>query len=357
MVKKRLDYLRGEMNTTFEFSEINRKIGPLFMVGMPGPELDSFTKELIEEWRLGGIILFKRNIVNPAQLKALCSEVQKCSIEYHGIPLFISIDQEGGRVARLNEPSSVFKGNESIGISEEPEKEAERFATVTAKELKDAGINMNLAPVLDVMRDEVNESLAGRMFSKDPQLVSRLGEIVIREFQRNGIISVSKHFPGLGAVDKDPHKALPEINLSLEELYKKDIYPYESAIRAGVSGIMSSHAIYPAIDRDNPATTSSKIIQDILRKRLKFKGVVITDDLEMGAIRERFGSIRQSSYQALIAGADILLISENQDEFLLSMEFIREMVLKGKICMDRIYESNERITRLKKRFMEDLFTH
>ncbi len=345
------------MNTTFELSEINTMIGPLFMAGIPGYELDESTESMIREWRLGGVILFSRNILNPEQLKELCLSIQEKSLQYHGVPVFISIDQEGGRVSRLKELFTPFKGSEYIGKAKDPEKEALEFAQITAKELKEMGINMNLAPVLDVMREEVNECLAGRMFGDDPELVSRLGAIVISEFQRQGIISVSKHFPGLGAVGKDPHKELPVIDIPPNELYSIDIYPYRSAIESGVSGIMTSHAIYPSIDRDNPATTSRKIIQEILREELGFQGIVITDDLEMGAIREKFGSTAESSYHALKAGADILLISENHDEAREGMELIRERILKGIIAMERIYISNKRIMDLKKRFLAPLFKY
>jgi beta-N-acetylhexosaminidase len=345
------------MNTTLDLSEINIMIGQLFMIGMPGPELDSGTEALIRDWRIGGLILFSRNIKTPDQLKKLCWNLQEISINTHGVPVFIAVDQEGGRVSRLKEPFTQFEGNESIGMADKPENEALRFARITAEEMKQVGLNMNLAPVLDVMREEVNECLIGRMFGGDPEVVSMLGAIVIEELQANGIISVAKHFPGLGAVPKDPHRGLPVINSSKEELYGIDILPYESAIRVGVSGIMTSHAIYPSIDESNPATTSQEFIQNLLRKELSFQGIVITDDLEMGAMKERYGSVSESAYQAVIAGADMLIIAENQSMALESMKLLRGSLLKGRLDMERVYLSNKRIMDIKKQFLYSLFTH
>ncbi|RLB11563.1 MAG: hypothetical protein DRG63_12795, partial [Deltaproteobacteria bacterium] len=194
------------MQSTLELSELDAKIGQCFMAGMPGPDLDDRTRRLINDMGLGGVILFTRNIQDPLQVAQLCSELQKISLDAQGVPLFLAVDQEGGPVARLKEPFAVFPGNEVIGRGPDPEGQTHEFARITAQEMRLVGLNIDLAPVLDVPRGEPEAYLKGRTFGSDPDLVSRLGTIVIKGLQDNGIIAVAKHFPGLGAAGRDPHK-------------------------------------------------------------------------------------------------------------------------------------------------------
>ena len=206
------------MNTTLELSEINRQIGQFFMTGIPDISLDNQTLELIREFNLGGIILFSRNIENPIQIAKLCQAVQDEALKAHGHRIFISIDQEGGRVARLKTPFTEFPGNSVIGIEDDPETRAREFGRITAEEMKLVGINMNLAPVVDVQRGELEKHLLGRAFSENPAIVSLLGGTVIKFLQDNGVMAVAKHFPGLGRATIDPHLNLPRIDTDIEEL-------------------------------------------------------------------------------------------------------------------------------------------
>ncbi len=338
------------MNPILDLSEITQKIGRLFIGGMPSPELDAQTITLIKDYHLGGIIFFSRNIEDPIQLARLCRDIQRVSMENSGIPLFLAIDQEGGRVARLKPPFTQFPGNTAIGESPDPEKSAFYFASTTVREMSLVGLNMNLAPVMDVAQVNMDSHLVGRPFSQEPLLVAKLGKIVINTLQQGGIMAVAKHFPGLGKSDLDPHLNLPTVHVTLEEMESIHLPPFAGAIEANVSAIMSSHAVYPALDPDMPATLSRKIITDLLRKKMHFSGLIISDDLEMGAIAKERG-LPEGAADAFDAGVDLLLICKNQSHLVDSIELIRDKVLKGEIPYERLEKSLERIAKYKKRFI------
>ena len=329
---------------------MEKEIGQLFMVGMPGPELDGATEHLLGEGPIGGVILFSRNIVDPLQLAALCRDLQTAASKRHAPPLFLAVDQEGGRVARLRDPFTLFPGNAAIGMDQEPVKRAVEFATVTSREMKLVGLNMNLAPVVDVRRGEIEKHLAGRSFGEDPEVVAFLGRTVVKHLQKNGIMAVAKHFPGLGRADVDPHVHLPRINIPLEEIEKINFPPFAAAIEEGVCGIMTSHAVYPAIDPERPATLSPKVLIDVLREKMGFRGLTITDDLEMGAIAAEW-SVAEGALKSFQAGADILLICKDQERVRESLELMRGALSKGTITEARLDQSLGRIRQMKKRFL------
>ena len=338
------------MNPTLDLSEITQKIGRLFIGGIPGPELDTDTIRLITNYHLGGIILFARNIEDPIQLARLCRDIQKVAMENSGYPLFLAIDQEGGRVARLKHPFSQFPGNAGIGESPNPEKSALNFASITAREMSLVGLNMNMAPVIDVAQVHMDPHLAGRSFSQDPLLVTTLGKIVINTLQQGGIMAVAKHFPGLGKSDLDPHLHLPTIHATFKEMESVHLTPFQGAIEANVAAIMSSHAVYPALEPGIPATLSEKIITNLLRKKMCFPGLIISDDLEMGAIAKERG-LPEGAADALEAGIDLLLVCESQSLLLESIELIRDKILKGDIPYERLEKALERINNYKTRFL------
>jgi beta-N-acetylhexosaminidase len=331
-------------------SDIEREIGQLFMIGVPGPALDKETDELIREGHIGGVILFSRNIERPLQLAALCRDLQAAASKAQVSPLFLAVDQEGGRVARLKDPFKSFPGNAAIGMDEEPVKRAIEFATVTSNEMKIVGLNMNLAPVVDVQRGEIEKHLAGRSFGEDPELVAYLGRTVVKHLQKNGIMAVAKHFPGLGRADVDPHFHLPKINIDLEELERINFPPFVAAIDEGVCGIMTSHAIYPALDHERPATLSPTVLTKVLRERMGFRGLTITDDLEMGAIATERG-VADGALESFQAGADILLICKDQTHVRESLDLLRQAVAKGTISAERLAQTLERIRETKARFL------
>jgi beta-N-acetylhexosaminidase len=262
----------------------------------------------------------------------------------------LAIDQEGGRVARLKEPFTLFPGNAAIGESPDPEQSALDFASTTAREMSLVGLNMNMAPVLDLAQPNMDAHLVGRAFSHDPLKVTALGTIVINTLQQGGIMAVAKHFPGLGKSDLDPHLHLPTVSASSEEMQAIHLPPFAGAIEADVSAIMSSHAVYPALEPGIPGTLSRKIMTDLLRESMGFEGLIISDDLEMGAIINERG-LPQGAADALEAGVDLLLICRDQSHLLASIELIRDKVLKEEIPYERLEGSVERIAKYKRRFL------
>jgi beta-N-acetylhexosaminidase len=338
------------VNTTLELSELDAKIGQLFMIGLPGPKLDQETAALLRDHSPGGVILFSRNIEDPVQVARLCRDLQKSAKAGEGFQLFLAVDQEGGRVARLKEPFTIFPGNAAIEAATDPIGQAEEFARVTAEEMKLVGLNMDMAPVVDVQRGELEKHLVGRTFGEDPEIVARLGCTVIRTMQAEGVMAVAKHFPGLGLASLDPHFELPKIDASLEEIEGVNLPPFKAAIAEGVSAIMTSHAVYPALDPDRPATLSSAVLVDLLRKKMGFEGLIISDDLEMGAIAKTWG-VAEGTAAAFAAGSDVLLVCEDQKYFLDGIRLIRSRLLQGEIPFQRLQESYNRIREAKKRFL------
>ncbi len=340
------------MYSTLELSELHDHVGRLFMAGMPGPRLDAGTISLIRDRGLGGVILFKRNIIDPLQVAALTNDLQETALKYHGVPLFLGVDQEGGRVARLGDPFTCFSGNSAIGDGPRSHEMAAVFGRVTAMEMRLVGLNMNMAPVLDVPRGPVDQHLQGRMFGEDPGRVGDLGRIVIKTLQENGVMAVGKHFPGLGKARLDPHEHLPTIEGDKQEIDTINLPPFQEAIGEGVSAIMTSHAIYPGLDPHHPATLSYPIITELLRERLGFQGLIITDDLEMGAIKKNPG-VPEGAVRAFEAGNDILLICEDQGLVGESMDRVRNRLLANETLFSRLHESVGRIMAAKEKFLKD----
>lgn len=336
------------MSTTLELSELNSKIGQLFMAGIPGLHMDEGTEKLIRNYNLGGVILFSRNIEDPIQLTKLCLDLQNAAMKYQGYPLLLAVDQEGGRVARLEEPFTTFPGNTAMGRDDNPIERAIEFGRITAKEMRIVGLNMNLAPVVDVQRGEAEKHLVGRTFGEDPEKVAQLGRTVVRSLQENHVMAVAKHFPGLGRTSLDPHFHLPRIEVDWKEMEEINLPPFEAAIDEGVSAIMTSHAIYPAVDSGRPATLSPAVLNDLLREKMGFDGLIITDDLEMGAIAKHWG-VDQGATAAFEAGADILLICKDQTNVFKSLRLIRSKLIKGEIPFQRLHQSDRRIVEVRSR--------
>jgi beta-N-acetylhexosaminidase len=325
-------------------------IGQLFMAGMPGTGVDDHTLSLIREFNVGGIIFFSRNIEDPVQIAGLCRDLQREALKSWGVPLFLAVDQEGGRVARLREPFTSFPGNAAIADSEEPSKRAEEFGAVTAGEMKLVGLNMNLAPVVDVQRGELEKHLQGRTFGGNPEQVAFLGRTVVRSLQENGVMAVAKHVPGLGQAKVDPHVHLPRIEATKEEIEKMNLVPFKAAIDQGVAGIMSSHAVYAALDPERPATLSREVLTHLLRDTMDFQGLAITDDLEMGAIAGQ-RPVGDAALLAFQAGADILLICKGQEHVAEGCRLLRDCLTHGQIQEERLVQSLKRIEGTKARFL------
>jgi len=292
--------------------------GQMIMAGFSGIKLDSELMFLINTVKVGGVILFSINIESREQLEDLCFSIQAYAKQAGQPPLFIAIDQEGGKVARLKEPFTVFPGNSYVKTIED----AENFAVITGQELKRTGVNMNMAPVLDIAPDNFKNSIMeDRMFCNDPELAAELGAEVIRGLQKN-VMSIAKHFPGIGRTTVDSHFKLPNLFENKFTLNSFELIPFKAAINVKAAGIMVSHVLYPKIDAIWPASISKTIINDLLRKDLSYEGLVITDDLDMGAI-EKYYDFDLVINRILSVEIDIALICKNISNIERGFELIR----------------------------------
>jgi beta-N-acetylhexosaminidase len=324
-------------------------LGQLFMVGLPGLDLDESTLGLIQNYGVNNFIYFKRNVTDPEQVKLLSKNLQQACRESGLSPPLIAIDQEGGSVTRLPPPFTQFPDARILAESAEPEKALRDYAQVCATELKSVGINYNLAPVLDVSAAGRNYFMERRVLGGDPQGVARLGSLVITELQARGVAACGKHFPGLGAAVVDPHVKLPFVTKSEPSIRTCDLVPFQQAIAHGVASIMTSHTIYRHLDPDRPATLSKKILTGLLREELGYNGVVITDDLEMGAI-EKEGDLGRAALQALDAGADLLLICHSHAKVIDAYRKTAEAIAETPELAARMQESLKRVAAMRRKF-------
>ena len=287
------------------------KVGQLFMVGVEGTEVTPELEAWMTTYGWGGVILFGRNVRSPAQVLSLTQGLQTAVRARGHPPLLIAVDQEGGRVARLKAPFTAFPSAAVVGHTGSEEL-TRNVGRALATELCAVGITMDMAPVLDVLSNPDNTVIGDRAFSTDPQSVARLGTAFLRGIQAAGIIAVGKHFPGHGDTLLDSHVALPVCERTGVQLSACELLPFEAAIAAGLDAIMTAHVIYKAWDADLPATLSSAILTGILRRKIGFQGVIISDDLGMAAVSETM-PWEEVPVQALRAGVDLLLICHQRE--------------------------------------------
>ncbi len=262
-------------------------VGIHLLVGFRGLGLDEELRSLIRSFRIGGVVLFRRNVESPGQLRELLQEAQAYARETLGRPLWVSIDQEGGPVQRLGDPWPRLPAARDLAL--EGVDAVRHWATVAAVQLRDLGIQMNLAPVLDVLPvGDESHFMAARSLGTDPRRVGQLGSAWIQALQEGGVSATAKHFPGLGRARSDPHHFAPVIAWEDESAMEGDLLPFRAAIEAGVHGMMTSHARYPLLDPTWPATLSPVICRDWLRERLGFRGVLLSDDMDMAAMARHF---------------------------------------------------------------------
>ena len=323
------------------------KIGELFMVGYAGTD-PAAADELIRRYHVGGIILFTRNVKDADHAARVCARLQELRRDVSDTPLFIAIDQEGGCVARITEGVTVFPGNMALGAIGS-EDYARRAGEVMGAELASMGINVNFAPVLDLGSNPRNPGVGARSFGSDAGLAARLGAVMIEGMQAQGIHATAKHFPGLGDALVDSHDELPVVHATAETLEKRELLPFRSAIDANVSFMMTAHCAFPALDETlAPATLSRPILQGILRNRLGFKGIIITDCLEMLSIEKSFPA-PGASMAAIRAGATMPLICHTREKQIAAIEALARVLDAGWISADIIDEANAAISSIKNR--------
>jgi beta-N-acetylhexosaminidase len=282
---------------------LHRQIGQLAVIGFEGKTLPAEIRALAREFDLGGIILFARNVESPEQVAGIAVEAQQLAQD---LPLWVGIDQEGGRVARIKRPLTEWPPMSTLGRADD-EALASRFAAALARELVAVGISIDFAPVLDVLTNAQNPAIGDRALGARAETVARLGAAIVRTLQAGGVAACGKHFPGHGDTSVDSHLDLPLVEHPPDRLRAIDFVPFRAAIDAGVAAIMTGHLLVPALDGANPATLSRRIVSGILRGELGFDGLVFTDDLEMRAISGRTTRER-AVVSAIDAGCDVALL-------------------------------------------------
>ena len=317
------------------------KVGQLMMIGIHGKTLNDDAKFMLNEYRVGGIILFDRNMESKDQVKSLITDINKTSKSAGLTPLFIGIDQEGGAVARMEDQLIKVPPAEELG--KEPIEQAVSLAKQSGTELKDLGFNINFAPVADL------GLTYGRSFSTNPDDVVRYASAVGKAYDEAGLWYSYKHFPGIGKTDVDLHADTSVVPVSKETLLNEDTKVFVDLIKQSkpnTYAIMVSHAMYPQIDAAHPSSLSKAIITDWLRKDMGYNGVVVTDDMDMGALAKHY-TFSDMAVQSILAGSDILLVCHEYEHMQEAYNGLMKAVKDGRISKERLDESVKRILLMK----------
>ncbi|MCI5938709.1 MAG: beta-N-acetylhexosaminidase [Bacilli bacterium] len=325
---------------------LKEKLGQLIIAGFDGYEYDEHLRTLIEDYKVGNIILFTRNIKDIHQLSALNRKIYNEILKNTGNSPLISIDQEGGMVTRIMDGATFCPGNMTLTATNNSDN-AYIIGKIMGDELTHLGINMNLAPSLDVNNNPDNPVIGVRSYSDNPKVVSEYGNKFIKGLQEKGVIATAKHFPGHGDTNVDSHLGLPMINHTLEELEKVELVPFRSAIENGVDAIMSAHIVFSEIDKSGlPGTLSKTILTDLLRNKLNFKGLIVSDCMQMKAIDDQYTTER-GTVMGIKAGLDIACISHSLDKQVGALRALEEAVETGEIDISIIDEKVKRILHYK----------
>ena len=326
------------------------KVGQVMMVGFGGPRVDGAVEALVRGHRVGGVCLFKRNIVDGEQVARLNADLR--ALLAGGVPPFLTVDQEGGSVVRVKDGVVVLPGNMALGATRSAEL-AYAAGRAQGEDLKRLGFNMNLAPVLDVNLNPRNPVIGSRSYGDSAALVSELGRAFVRGQQDAGLVTVAKHFPGHGATDADSHTALPILRASRAEVLAQ-MEPFRDAVREGLDGLMTAHVAMPALTGDDvPATLHPQLLTGLLREQLGFGGLVLTDELEMDAVARRYG-VGQAAVLALVAGADMVLVPWRAEAKAEVYAALLSAARSGELAPERLDEAVRHILTAKER--RGLFT-
>ncbi|MEX2270879.1 MAG: beta-N-acetylhexosaminidase [Vicinamibacterales bacterium] len=327
--------------------DLRRSVGQLVIAGFDGHTLPVETRALAREFDLGGVIYFARNVASPEQVAELSRQSRGLARE---TPLWISVDQEGGRVARLRRPFTEWPPMKTLGRSGD-ESLAARFATALARELRAVGVNLDYAPVLDIHTNPKNPVIGDRAFADKAADVARFARVVIRALQAEGIAACGKHFPGHGDTAADSHHELPVLEHGPDRFDAVEFEPFRAAIEENVACIMTAHVLVPAYDAEHPATLSPRIVDGILKKTLGYQGIVISDDLAMKAVSATWPPA-ESMIAALAAGCDaVLLCDPKPDEQSQAIEAVIHAVESHRLPLSRVEDAISRQHRVKARFL------
>lgn len=331
---------------------IRRDAGEMLVVGFEGADTEppEAVARALEAGELGGVILFTRNFDSLEQVVALNRRIHELAADAE-LPPFVAIDQEGGPVMRIREGLTEVPAMREVGDRGDPEYVAD-VSKVLARELRALGFNLNFAPVLDVDTNPDNPVIGDRAFSDDPEEVARAAGAYLFGHNAAGVVPCGKHFPGHGDTDRDSHEELPVLAHDPDRLREVELRPFEAAIQAGVPMLMTAHMLVPALDALRPATFSPALLDDLLRDELQFDGVVVTDDLEMRAVADRY-DIPEMVDLGLAASVDLFLVCHTETRWRDARDQLVERALQEEAVADRVARSAERIRALKR----DYFGH
>jgi beta-N-acetylhexosaminidase len=326
---------------------LRHQVGQLLIASFAGEQIPVELRSLAQDFGLGGVTLFARNISEPGQVAELCYDASQLSA---ALPAWVCIDQEGGRVARLKAPFTEWPPMATLGRSGDVQL-AERFARALALELRAVGITLDYAPVLDVHTNPKNPIIGDRALAETAADVSRFGSAIVRTLQAEGIAACGKHFPGHGDTSTDSHLELPLVEHPPERLREVEFAPFRGAIEADVATIMTAHILVPALDEKRPATLSKRIVTGLLRTELHYGGVILSDDLEMKALASAY-TVSESAVLAIEAGCDgVLICSGDTDVQGAALEALVYAVETGRLSLSRVEDALKRHQRAKERFL------
>lgn len=324
-------------------AELEQRAARLLTVGFPGTQLCGALEELLDRG-VGGVVLFARNIDTPEQVASLVADIKRRA----GRPLFVSVDQEGGAVRRLRRGFTWVPPMRALGEANDPAL-AEQVGYLLGSELRAVGIDVDYAPVLDVDTNPDNPVIGQRSFSRDPHVVARLGVALARGLEAAGVASCGKHFPGHGDTSQDSHRELPRLPHDLSRLEAVELVPFRAAIAAGMPSLMTAHVVFEALDSEYPATMSSRVLNGMLRGTLGYRGLVVTDDLEMKAIADHYG-YEEAAIRGLEAGVDAFLCCHTASVAHRIIDGLAQAVASGRVSAERLTEAAERVRHFTERW-------
>lgn len=325
-------------------------VGQHMIVGLSGPVLTSEEKAFLVRENIGGVILFSRNVKSAPQVQELCRDLQSLSAQTKSrMPFFISVDMEGGRVARMREPFTVWPPLRALGQMPSTET-SYAFAKAMGLELRSAGVNLDYAPCLDIFNNPKNTVIGDRAIGSTPEDVVRHVEPLLRGYAEARVISCAKHFPGHGHTLIDSHEDLPVASHDLARLHAVELLPFKEAIRCGAELIMTAHILFPHLDKQWPATLSEYFLKTLLRRELGYRGLITTDDLDMKALAKNYDRA-EIPVRALEAGVDLLLYCNEPESPPRALVAVEAALASGRLKRSQLENSLHRIHTLKAKYL------
>lgn len=337
------------MERDLEQMTFRKKLGQCFAVGFPGTALSEEFKAFLKEYKVGNVILFRENITDLAQLDSLCSQIRQLIVENTGHEPFIMIDQEGGAIVRFSDDAVNVPGAMAIAATKNP---ANAFLAgqLTGRQLYSLGINFDLAPVMDINCNPDNPVIGIRSYGDKPDCVSEYAMEMARGLLSEGVLACAKHFPGHGDTGQDSHLSLPVVNKPFEELEKMELVPFRQAVKEKIPAVMTTHILFPALEEEKvPATMSKKILTGLLREKFGFEGLILSDCMEMGAIKKYYGTA-PGTLAAFRAGVDLVLISHTPAAAAEAFELVEKEAAEDEELKERIRNAAGRVLFYKKKY-------